>query len=49
MPVCYWFGRGEGAASVLLVGMYLSLAALLLFVYGFLSRLYAAAVFSRYD
>jgi len=49
VPVCYWFGRGEGAASVLLVGMYLSLAALLLFVYGFLSRLYAAAVFSRYD
>lgn len=48
-PASFLLGRGEGAASVLFVGMYFSLAALLLFTYGFFSRLYAAAVFSRFD
>jgi hypothetical protein len=48
-PASYLLGRGEGAASVLLVGMYFSLAALLVFVFGFVSRLYGAAVFSRFD
>ena len=49
VPACFWFGRGEGAASVLLVGMYLVVTLGLAFVFAFASRLYSAAVFSRVD
>lgn len=47
IPACFWFGRGEGAASVLLVGMYLVVALGLAFVFTFAFRLYNAAVFRR--
>lgn len=46
-PVCFWLGRGEGAGSVLLVGMYLVLALVIAFVFTFAFRLYSAAVFRR--
>ncbi len=49
LPASYLLGRGEGAASVLIVGMYLGLAALLVFAFGFAFRLYRSAVFSRFD
>jgi len=48
VPACVWMGRGEGAASVLLVGMYLVLALGLAFAFTFASRIYSAAVFSRW-
>lgn len=47
VPACVWLGRGEGAASVLLVGMYLVVTLGLAFVFTFASRLYGAAVFGR--
>jgi hypothetical protein len=40
-------GRGEGAASVLLVGMYLALSVLLTFGFAFGARLYAGLFFDR--
>ena len=40
-------GRGEGAASVLLVGMYLALSVLLTFGFAFGARLYAGLFFNR--
>jgi len=47
VPACIWMGQGEGAASVLLVGMYWVAALGLAFVFTFASRLYSAAVFGR--
>jgi hypothetical protein len=41
-------GRGEGAASVLLVGMYLALSVLLIFGFAFGARLYAGLFFKRF-
>ncbi len=49
VPLCYLAGRGEGAASVLLVGMYLSLAVICGLVFSFASRLYRDAFFRRLD
>lgn len=48
VPACIWMGRGEGAASVLLVGMYLVLALGLAFAFTFAARVYGAAVFRRW-
>jgi hypothetical protein len=42
-------GRGEGAASVLLVGGYVALAVIVIFGFAFAWRLYRDRVFSRYD
>lgn len=42
-------GRGEGAASVLLVGAYLALAAIMVFGYAYAWRLYRERVLARYD
>jgi len=50
LAVPAWFGgRGEGAASVLLVGAYLVLALFAVFGYAYAWRLYRERVFSRYD
>jgi hypothetical protein len=50
MAVPAWFGgRGEGAASVLLVGGYLALAAIMVFGYAYAWRLYRERVLARYD
>jgi len=43
----YLSGRGEGAASVLLVGMYLALCVLLTFAFAFGARVYAQLFFGR--
>ncbi|WP_374566458.1 hypothetical protein [Ideonella sp.] len=43
-----WFGRGEGAASVLLIAMYLCLALLATFIFTFVYRGYRDLVFRRF-
>lgn len=48
LPLCWWAGRGEGAASVLLIGMYVAVAGIAVFTFGWLYRLYRDAVFSRF-
>lgn len=40
VSLAWWFGRGEGAASVLLVGMYLAVSALAVFAFAFGYRFY---------
>ncbi|MEP6502410.1 MAG: zf-TFIIB domain-containing protein [Betaproteobacteria bacterium] len=47
-PLCFLLGRGEGPASVLLVGMYVSLSAILSQAYAFVYRVYREAVFRRF-
>lgn len=47
-PLSYLLGRGEGAASVLLVGMYFGLTVLLAFGFTFAFRLYRDAIFRRF-
>jgi hypothetical protein len=42
VPLAFWAGRGEGVASVLLVGMYFGLAVIGLFVAAFGWRIYRA-------
>ncbi len=49
VPLCIGVGRGEGAASVLIVGMYLAFATALVFAFSFAYRVYRAAVFRRID
>ncbi len=49
VPVCVGVGRGEGAASVLIVGMYLAFATGVVFAFSFAYRVYRAAVFRRMD
>jgi len=44
----FWFGRGEGAASVLLIGMYVSVSAIATFVFAFFYRGYRDLVFRRF-
>ncbi len=48
VPLAWLMGRGEGPASVLLVGMYLSLAAILLQGFAFFFRVYRVRVFRRF-
>jgi hypothetical protein len=44
----FWFGRGEGAASVLLIGMYFSVCLIATFVFAFGYRSYKDTVFRRF-
>lgn len=48
VPLAWWWGHGEGAASVLLIGMYLALSGMAMFVFGFGYRSYRAIFFRRY-
>jgi hypothetical protein len=48
VPSC-WFGGGEGAASVLLIAMYVSVSAIATFVFAFFYRGYRDLVFRRFD
>jgi hypothetical protein len=48
LPLCWMAGRGEGAASVLLTGMYLAVAGMVVFAFGWAYRFYRDTVFDRF-
>jgi hypothetical protein len=48
LPLCWMAGRGEGAASVLIIAMYVAMAGGVAFVFGFAYRFYRDTVFSRF-
>ena len=49
LPLCWLAGRGEGAASVLLMALYAAVAAGVAFAFGFAYRYYRDTVFARFD